>query len=147
MVALAAALLAVSLAWTGDDKAEEISVARIAVIGNHPDPSEDELVQRYVDQYGDLRCPDFDTRQQAQEVFELDQIIFGDALDSDANGISCDEEDLFAEEAFEGERRASSRGSPRNELLRADGQLLGAGGAEEGPFPLMPDGGCPKATP
>jgi hypothetical protein len=47
------------------------------------DAPTDELVQRYVDQYGDLRCSDFDNRQQAQEVFEIDQIVFGDALDPD----------------------------------------------------------------
>ncbi len=45
-------------------------------------------VQRLLDQYGDPQCSDFETQQQAQAVFELDQILFGDALDPDVNGAS-----------------------------------------------------------
>lgn len=119
--------------------------------GEAEDGTPDEVVQRYIDQYGDLRCSDFENRQQAQTVFELDQIIFGDALDPDVNGEACDEE---GNEAGPGERSEtrdnpepedpepskSSGGSPRGELLRA-------GGPEEGPVPPMPGGGCPREYP
>jgi hypothetical protein len=40
-------------------------------------------------------CSDFETQQQAQDVFDLDQIIFGDTLDSNVNCIACDEGNFF----------------------------------------------------
>ncbi len=81
-----------------------------------------------VDQPGDIQCSDFDTRQQAQEIFDLDQILFGDALDSDINEIACDEQDFF-----------SGIGNTDS--------LLKAGGSKTGPVPLMPDGACPEEYP
>jgi hypothetical protein len=88
----------------------------------------DQKVQQLLDRYGGVQCTDFDTQQEAQDVFEQDQILFGDALDSDVNGIACDEEDFF-----------SRTGQSEN--------LLKAGGPEIGPVPHMPNGGCPKEFP
>ncbi len=107
------------------------------------DPA-DRLVQRYVDQYGDLRCSDFDNRQQAQDVFELDQIAFGDALDPDINGVACDEEGSFgglSDEIASASDIPKEGGAKRTTLLKA-------GGPEgRGPVPLMPGGGCPEEFP
>ncbi len=47
------------------------------------DANVDQQIQQLLDRYGDVQCSDFDTQQQAQEVFELDQILVGDALDPD----------------------------------------------------------------
>ncbi len=80
------------------------------------------------EQYGDVRCTDFENQQEAQNVFELDQILFGDELDSDVNGIACDEGNYF------------------NNRKRSD-SLLQAGGPGSGPLPLMPDGSCPAEYP
>lgn len=118
LVLVTASLLVGRLTW-------EISVAQAAQAGNSQQASD---VQELLDRYGDVQCTDFETEQQAQEVFERDQILFGDALDSDVNGIACDEEDFFGE-----------RG--------ARGILLKAGGPATGPVPLMPGGGCPKEYP
>ncbi len=148
--------IAARVAWetreVGEKKAE-ISVARAAQIeddrqlggssqggGSAPpaqDPAQDngndqdveQRVQQLLDQYGDVECTDFESRQQAQDVFELDQILFGDALDSDINGIACDEEDFFV---AQGDRREI---------------LLEAGGPGNGPVPLMPSEGCPEEYP
>ncbi len=88
----------------------------------------DQRVQQLQEQYGDVQCTDFESQREAQEVFELDQILFGDELDSDVNGIACDEGNLF-----------SNRSS--------EDSLLRAGGTDDGPLPLMPGGGCPKEYP
>jgi hypothetical protein len=89
----------------------------------------DQRIQQLLDRYGDnVQCTDFETQQQAQDVFEEDQILFGDALDSDVNGIACDEEDFFSD-------------TSRREIL------LAAGGPEYGPAPLMPNGQCPREFP
>lgn len=90
--------------------------------------SQDTEIQQLLDRYGDVRCTDFGTKSDAQDAFELDQILFGDALDSDINGIACDEEDFFS-------------GSDQA------GSLLEAGGMVKGPVPLMPNGSCPKEYP
>ena len=76
-----------------------------------------------------VQCSDFETRQQAQSVFEQDEILYGDALDSNINGVACDEGNFFD--------------GPRNQ----GGDLLEAGGPTAGPVPLMPDGGCPEEYP
>jgi hypothetical protein len=145
-------VMAGRVAWetreAGEAKDAEIYVARAAQVedgGGRPggspaqDPvpvSEDDQgaeqrVQQLLDRYGsNVECTDFENRQQAQEVFELDQILFGDALDSDINGTACDEEDFFFS------RQNNSRQS-----------LLEAGGPEEGPVPPIPNGGCPKEFP
>jgi len=140
MVLATACFLVGRLAWENAGKTQEISFARVA---EAQDTQMDRLVQRYIDQYGDLECSDFDNRQQAQAVFKLDQIIFGDALDSDVNGLAGDEEDFVAE-------RNSKRDSKGDifEERSSKAALLKAGGPEEGaPVPLMPDGACPKEYP
>ena len=76
-----------------------------------------------------VQCSDFETRQQAQSVFEQDEILYGDALDANINGVACDEGNFFD--------------SPQNQ----GGDLLEAGGPSIGPIPLMPDGGCPEEYP
>jgi hypothetical protein len=44
-----------------------------------------------------LRCSDFDTQQQAQAIFELDLILFGDTLDSDViDTTNTDPENLMS---------------------------------------------------
>ena len=129
------------LAWEGrDDAGAGIPALRVAEAQNKgassgatrnngktpPD------VQRLLDQYGRPQCSDFDNQQQAQAVFEQDQILFGDALDSNINGIACDEGNFFGQKG--------SQSSPKSELLKA-------GGPQDGPVPLMPDGKCPKEYP
>lgn len=88
----------------------------------------DQQIQQLLDRYGEVQCSDFDTQQQAQEVFELDQILFGDALDPDFNSTACDESAFFG--------RISQQDS-----------LLEAGGPSDGPIPLMPTGVCPQEYP
>jgi hypothetical protein len=142
----ATSLIMGRVAWElseASKKKAEISVAHIAQIetGGYPPQSptqEDsqevdqrlqQLLDRYGDVHGDVQCTDFETQQQAQDVFELDQILFGDALDSDVNGVACDEEDFF-----------TGRNNTRANLLEA-------GGPEDGPVPIMLGGGCPKEFP
>ena len=138
------------VAWETSDADEatkaEISVARAAQVEDDGQPvssptrgsgqdgeneqGAEQRVQQLLDRYGNnVECTDFENRQQAQEVFELDQILFGDALDSDINGNACDEEDFFS-------RQNNSRQ-----------RLLEAGGPEAGPVPPIPNGGCPKEFP
>jgi hypothetical protein len=94
------------------------------------DQDADQRIQQLLDRYGNnVECTDFESRQQAQEVFEADQIIFGDALDSDINGVACDEGDFFSRQNDSSQR------------------LLEAGGPEDAPVPLMPSGACPKEFP
>jgi hypothetical protein len=146
MIAVASVIMG-RVAWEASDAGKKqvgISVAQAAQIdesiqqppgGSPPQGSPtqdsqdvDQKIQQLLDRYGDVQCTDFDTQQQAQDVFELDQILFGDALDSDINGVACDEEDFFA-----------GRNTKEN--------LLEAGGPEDGPVPLMPGGGCPQEFP
>ncbi len=147
MVLTTACFLMGRLVWEGKEAGRaEIPIAQAAELAqvdgasrDTDDTPPDRLVQRYIEQYGDFRCSDFETQQQAQAVFELDQIIFGDALDPDINGIACDEGDFFNERSLRGNPgdNPSKERSPRSTLLRA-------GGPEEGPVPLMPGGGCPE---
>jgi hypothetical protein len=146
-----ASVMAGRVAWetreAGEAKDAEISVARAAQVkdgGGRPGGSPtqepvpaggnnqgaEQRVQQLLDQYGNnVECTDFENRQQAQEVFELDQILFGDALDSDINGMACDEENFF-----------STQNNTRQSLLEA-------GGPGAGPVPPIPNGGCPKEFP
>jgi hypothetical protein len=139
------------VAWetreAGEAKDAEISVARAAQVkdgGGRPggspaqervsadgnDQGADQRVQQLLEQYGNnVECTDFENRQQAQEVFELDQILFGDALDSDINGMACDEENFFSRQ------------------INARQRLLEAGGSWDSPVPPIPNGGCPKEFP
>ena len=145
-----ASVMAGRVAWEASEATEtRISVARAAQVEDEdggkrlggspaqgPAPTgkstqdADQRIQQLLDRYGnDVQCTDFEDRQQAQEVFEADQIIFGDALDSDINGAACDEGGFF------GRQNDSSQ------------RLLEAGGPENAPVPLMPSGGCPKEFP
>ena len=133
------AMLAVScllmgqLAWK-NDASDKIPIARAAEVGSGGEAqAADQRVQQLLDRYGNVQCSDFDNQQQAQDVFEMDEILFGDALDSNVDGVACNEGDFF------NQRNAQDTRS-RDELLKA-------GGAEEGPVPLMPGGGCPKEYP
>jgi hypothetical protein len=131
LLIIVASLLGGRAAWENWEGTSGISAARAAA--QSPESSgdaqdADQRIQQLLDRYGDVQCNDFDTQQQAQEVFDLDQILFGDALDPDVNGIACDEEDFFG-----------GQSASRN--------LLEAGGPEEGPVPLMPDGSCPREYP
>jgi hypothetical protein len=74
----------------------------------------EQRVQRLLDRHGNVECTDFESRQQAQEAFELDQIPFGDALDADINGTACDEEDFLADSTAVA--RASLRPEARGKL-------------------------------
>ena len=122
------------LAWesgTMADDVEEISAQRMAQSSSNQRTTRDEAdqsVQQLQEQYGDVQCTDFESQQEAQEVFELDQILFGDELDPDVNGVACDEGAFF-----------NDRSSGDN--------LLQAGGPDDGPLPLMPNGGCPREYP
>ncbi|MDQ3637603.1 MAG: hypothetical protein M3426_06355 [Actinomycetota bacterium] len=135
VVIAVASVMAGRVAWetrdAGGAKEAEISVARAAQVedGGGNDQDADQRIQQLLDRYGNVECTDFESRQQAQDVFELDQILFGDALDSNINGTACDEEDFF------GRQNNSSQ------------SLLEAGGPGEGPVPPMPSGGCPKEFP
>ncbi len=114
-----ASVMAGRVAWEPEDASEakeaKISVARAAQVededgggrlGGSPaqglapngesNQDADQRIQQLLDRYGNnVECTDFEDRQQAQKVFEADQIIFGDALDSDINGAACDEGDFF----------------------------------------------------
>jgi hypothetical protein len=108
-------LLAIRVAWelgTGEARAERISFAQAAQSGGVS-----------------VQCSDFETQQQAQSVFEQDEILYGDALDANINGVACDEGNFF-----------DSGRSPR-------GDLLEAGGPTGGPVPSLPGGECPKEFP
>ena len=131
-------------AWESKEAGVVVSVSRVAeaqnksgsAVGARSNGNTPSDIQRLLDQYGDLRCSDFDNQQQAQAVFEQDQILFGDALDSNINGIACDEGNFFGQNGSQ----SSSKTDPKSELLKA-------GGPQEGPVPLMPDGGCPREYP
>jgi hypothetical protein len=157
LVFATACFLVCRLVWESKEAGKvEIPVARAAELAQADDAPwdggddapwgtgdthPDQPVQRYIEQYGDIRCSDFETQQQAQAVFELDQIIFGDALDPDINGIACDEG---------GNERRNSRGNPEGYSFKERSHratLLKAGGPEEGPVPPMPGGGCPEELP
>ncbi len=120
------------LAWESGsmaDDVEEISAQRMAQSsGDQRTSQADQRVQQLQEQYGDVQCTDFESQQEAQEIFELDQILFGDELDSDVNGVACDEGAFF-------NNRSSG------------GNLLQAGGPDDSPLPLMPNGGCPREYP
>lgn len=138
------------LAWESGsmaDKSEEISAQHVAQSSESqsdgarsggssqiPEGSQkrdnkaQQKVQQLQEQYGDIQCTDFKSQQEAQEVFEADQILFGDELDSDVNGIACDEGDFFSNQ-------------------NSEDNLLQAGGPDDGPLPLMPGGGCPREYP
>jgi hypothetical protein len=137
--------LAFHFAWENRGTEAGISAMRVAEAQNKSGSSAGVRnngntppdIQRLLDQYGDLQCSDFDNQQQAQAVFEQDQILFGDALDSNINGIACDEGNFFGQNGSQ----SSSKTDPKSELLKA-------GGPQEGPVPLiMPDGGCPREYP
>lgn len=108
-------------------KVAGISVAQAA---SQSSQDADQRIQELLDLYGDVQCTDFSTQQEAQDVFEIDQILFGDALDSDINGVACDEQNFFS-----------------GQSSSAKGNLLEAGGPFSGPVPLMPDGSCPREYP
>jgi hypothetical protein len=135
-----ACFVAGRLAWESQDtEGMVVSVSRVAEAqtGANDNAQIDQKVQQLLDRYGNVQCSDFDTQQQAQDVFEMDEILFGDALDSNVNGIACDEGNFFDEQSTKG---------------RSRGELLKAGGPEKGPVPLMPGegpsgGGCPKEYP
>lgn len=135
VVVAVASVMAGRVAWETRDAGEAteagISIARAAQVedGGENDQDVEQRIQQLLDRYGNVECTDFENRQQAQEVFELDQILFGNALDSNINGTACDEEDFF---------------SGQNNSAQS---LLEAGGPGDGPVPLMPGAGCPKEFP
>ena len=103
------------------------SPAQVPVPADGNDQGEEQRIQQLLDRYdNNVERTDFETRQQAQEVFELDQILFGDALDSDINGTACDEDDFFS-------RQNGSKQS-----------LLEAGGPADGPILPIPNCSCLK---
>ena len=112
---------------TGLKANQEISTAHVAQSDNLP--KEGGPVQKGGAPSGDVQCSDFETQEQAQSVFEQDEILYGDALDSNINGVACDEGNFF-----------DDKRKPREELLKA-------GGAAGGPVPVMPGGICPKEFP
>jgi len=82
-------------------------------------------------QYAGFTCQNFATQAEAQYVYELDQTLFGDALDPNVDGIACDE-------AFDSDDPYAQEDDV------PDGTLLNAGGPPSGsPVPSMPDGSCP----
>jgi hypothetical protein len=134
MVLATASLLAGRVAWEVEDAGrpglkanEEISTTRVAQSDNLPKVGGE--TQKTSAPSSNVQCSDFETQQQAQSVFEQDEILYGDALDSNINGIACDEGNFFDDE--------------RN----SRGDLLKAGGPTAGPVPIMPGGVCPKEFP
>ena len=148
MMLAAAFFVAAHLDWSGEDASKDGEISDVLVTefgersalaqssgarqGAGDTAAVDQRVQQLLDQFGNVLCSDFDNQQQAQEVFEQDQILFGDALDPNVNGIACDEGNFFDKQ--------SSKGSPQSELLKA-------GGPQKGPIPLTPGGGCPVEYP
>lgn len=112
-------------------------------------------VRQYVQQYGDAGCTDFASQAEAQYVFELDQIIFGDNLDPDVDGIACDDASYASKEASSqaANRATTTAAAPttpaEDPSNQASGEsiLLEAGGPQAGPVPRMPDGSCPPEFP
>ena len=41
---------------------------------------------------GDVQCYDFETQQQARSVFEQDEIVYGDALETNINGFPIEDQ-------------------------------------------------------
>ena len=117
------------MVWEVEDSVEEATSILPGVRATAQSSADvDQQIQQLLDRYGDVQCSDFDTQQRAQEVFELDQILFGDALDPDFNSTACDESDFFGG-------------------INQRDSLLEAGGPLNGPVPLMPTGFCPKEYP
>jgi hypothetical protein len=88
---------------------------------------------------GDLYdCEDFATQPEAQA-----QLLPGDPydLDRDGDGQAC-EDDLPG-----GTTTGGTTGGSVGPLDGGNDDLLDAGGPENGPVPLMPDGGCPVEYP
>lgn len=134
VVLATACLLAGRVAWevgdassTGLKANQKISTARVAQSDNLQ--KEGGAAQKGGAPSGDVQCSDFETQEQAQSVFEQDEILYGDALDSNINGIACDEGNFFDDER-----------NPRGDLLKA-------GGPAAGPVPVMAGGVCPKEFP
>jgi hypothetical protein len=87
---------------------------------------------------GDLYdCPDFTTQPEAQQ-----QLLPGDpyGLDADSDGQACDS-------LPGGTTTGGTTGVTTGSISRGNGDLLRSGGPENGPVPLMPDGGCPVEYP
>ncbi len=127
-------LLAGRLVWEVGDASgpglkanQEISTARVAQSDNLPKGGG--AAQKGGAPSGDVQCSDFETQEQAQSVFEQDEILYGDALDSNINGVACDEGNFF-----------DDKRNPRGDLLKA-------GGPADGPVPVMQGGACPKEFP
>jgi hypothetical protein len=96
-------------------------------------------------------CSTFGSQQSAQAELERDPSDpYG--LDTDGNGVACDDYDTSASttqssplpSSASPTSSSSSSPSPRPQ---GDRSLLDAGGPTNGPAPLMPDGTCPPEFP
>jgi hypothetical protein len=103
------------------------------------------------DQYD---CASFGSQQSAQVELDSDPSDPNN-LDSDGNGIACDDYpyggSVAASSASPGKPSASaspaSNASPKPEPLQKRRNLFDAGGPTNGPVPLMADGACPVEFP
>ena len=95
-------------------------------------------------------CSSFGSQQSAQAELERDPSDpYG--LDTDGNGVACDDYDPSASTTqsspLPSSASPSSPSPSSNPKPQGDRNLLDAGGPTNGPVPLMPDGTCPPEFP
>jgi hypothetical protein len=96
-------------------------------------------------QEGDLYdCPDFATQPEAQA-----QLLPGDpyGLDADNDGQACDTLPGGSTTGGATTGVTTTAGTTTGPLVGGNQDLFDSGGPENGPVPLMPDGGCPAEYP
>jgi hypothetical protein len=92
-------------------------------------------------------CDDFSTHAQAQAVYERDPSD-PHGLDGPIGPASDGEAGLACEELLEDGGTSSPPPSPSpSPSPTPKPRILDSGGPENGPVPLMPDGGCPVEYP
>ncbi len=86
-------------------------------------------------------CADFDTQEEAQAVYD------GDTSDPSGldgpQGETSDGTPGVACESLPSGGSAGGTGGTSDQYQYDSGSLMDSGGPEDGPLPLMPDGGCP----
>ena len=111
-------------------------------------------------QANQVDCSSFGSQEAAQAALERDPSDPND-LDSDGNGLACDDYSTNTANTASSSSAspsststssaspssASSSGTSPRPIPRKTNDLLDAGGPTNGPVPLMPDGDCPAEFP
>ncbi len=104
------------------------------------------------DQYD---CESFGSQQSAQAELERD-LSDPSNLDSDVDGIACEEYDYGGGEGGSPTANPKKKAMPSSQVISSpqataspplDTTVLDSGGPEHGRVPLMPGGGCPSEYP